>query len=562
MSTRRKVLVGAGVVLLLGVLIFRALRADRGDVVEVRAEEVGHRDLVAHVTATGHIEPRRSVQIQSDISGRIVRLTVEEGQDVEEGDLLLEIDPTQYRAAVRQARARLSEARSRQAQARADYLQARREWERMEKLQERTPDLVTAQEAEQARTRAEVREAELEAAEHSVDQAEAALEEAQDRLDKTVIRAPMSGQITRLNVEQGETAIVGTMNNPGSLLLTIADLSTMEAVVEVDETDVTRVSAGDSASVEIDAFPDRAFAGRVTKIGNSSMQPRTGAGAGQDDAVDFEVRVLLDDPPAGIRPDLSATADIITARRPDALSIPIISLTLQDTVDLGEGWRGSATADPTLDRGVVEGVFVVEGDEARFRPVRVGIAGNSYFEVTEGLTPGDTVVSGTYQAVRDLRHGDRVELTEVTPRPDPPAADGDGNAGDEEAGDGTGASDTEGSASTEADAPRTDGATTASDAEVDADDEDTAFFVVVVSARDSAGVAGTVEGLGTGGRPIHIRPYRDDRDRLWWRGMLGPYEERATAEDRAEDLREAGLETDPWVGRFPAVDASTGASRG
>jgi HlyD family secretion protein len=423
MSTRRKSLLGAGVVLLLGFLVFRAVQADRGDAVEVRAEEVGPRDLVARVTATGHIEPRSSVEIQSDISGRIVRLPVEEGEDVEEGDLLLEIDPTQYAAAVRQARARLSEARSRAAQARADYLQAQREWERMEKLQERTPDLVTAQEAEQARTRAEVREAELEAAKHAVEQAEAALEEAQDRLDKTVIRAPMSGRITRLNVEQGETAIVGTMNNPGSHLLTIADLSSMEAVVEVDETDVTQVSTGDSASVEIDAFPDSTFAGRVRKIGNSSMQPRSQAGGGQDDAVDFEVRILLSDPPEGIRPDLSATADVITDRRPDALAIPIISLTLQDTADLGEDWRGDAVGDPLLDRGVVEGVFVVEGGEARFRPVRVGIAGSSHFEVVEGLAAGDTVVSGTYQAIRDLGDGDPVELTRVEARPD---ASGDG----------------------------------------------------------------------------------------------------------------------------------------
>lgn len=428
MSTRRKALVAAGVVLLLALLVFRALRADRGNVVEVRAEEVGQRDLVARVTATGHIEPRRSVQIQSDISGRIVRLPLEEGQDVEEGDLLLEIDPTQYRAAVRQARARLSEARSREAQARADYLQARREWERMETLQERTPDLVTAQEAEQARTRAEVREAELEAAEHAVEQTEAALEEARDRLDRTVIRAPMTGRVTRLDVEQGETAIVGTMNNPGSLLLTIADLSTMEAVVEVDETDVTRVEVGDSASVEIDAFPDRSFAGRVTKIGNSALQPRSGAaaaGAGQDEAVDFEVRVLLSDPPAGIRPDLSTTAEIVTDRRSGALSIPIIALTLQDTTELDEGWRGGAPRDPVFDRGVVEGVFVVEGGEARFRPVRVGIAGRSHFEVLEGLAESDTVVSGSYQAIRDLRPGDRVELTEVAPRPASPASGDD-----------------------------------------------------------------------------------------------------------------------------------------
>lgn len=412
----KKILIGTGLVLLLGVLTFMAVRRGGGETVEVRAEVVGARDLVSRVTATGHVEARRSVDISADISGRVVELPVEEGDEVEEGDLLLVIDPTQYRAAVRRAEAALAEARAREARARSSFEQARRQFERTRKLKERGQDYITDQELETARTEVEVAEAELEAANHSVAQAEAALEEAEDRLAKTVIHAPMTGRVTRLDVEQGETAVVGTMNNPGSLLLTVSDLAEMEAVLEVDETDVTAVSAGDSATVEIDAFPDRAFAGRVRKIGNSSVRGRGQPQAGGDEAVDFEVRIDLADPPVGIRPDLSATGDIITAVRRDVLAIPIIGLTLRTADQLGIRPDSAAALRPdgaAAGRGV-EGVFVVGADSVRFQPVRVGIAGQSYFEVLEGLNAGDTVVAGPYRAIRDLEPGSRVEITELT----------------------------------------------------------------------------------------------------------------------------------------------------
>ncbi len=411
MSRGKKILIGAGVALLIGVMALQAVTGG-GDAVSVRAEVVRERDLVSRVTATGHIEPKRSVDISADLSGRIVELPVEEGQDVAADDLLLVIDPTQYEASLRAARARLSEASARASRTRSDYLQAGREWDRIRQLQERTPDLVTAQEAEQARTRAEVAEAEWQAARHAVDQAEAAVEEAEDRLEKTVIRSPMDGRVTRLNVDRGETAVVGTMNNPGSLLLTVSDLSVMEAVIEVDETEIPRVAIGDSASVEIDAFPDTAFAGTVTKIGNSSVRPRSATSASQDQAVDFEVRITLDDPPGGIRPDLSATADVITATRQQVLAIPIVALTLQDTADLLEGWR-DRVPEGVRPAEELEGVFRATGGEARFQPVRVGVTGDNYFEVSAGLAAGDTVVSGTYQAVRDLADGDAIEITSV-----------------------------------------------------------------------------------------------------------------------------------------------------
>ncbi|HKK08969.1 MAG TPA: efflux RND transporter periplasmic adaptor subunit, partial [Gemmatimonadota bacterium] len=312
------------------------------------------------------------------------------------------------------------------------YDQAQRDWDRMKQLKQRTPDLVTDTEAEQARTKADVQKALFQSAQHAVSQSQAAVEEAQDRLDKTVIKAPIAGRVTRLNVEKGETAVVGTMNNPGSLLLTVADLSVMEAVVKVDETDVPNIHVGDSASVSIDAWPDSAFAGVVTKVASSAMTDRSSRSANaqstSDQAVDFEVRIQLDDPPPGIRPDLSCTADVVTATRKDALSIPIISLTLRDTL------RAGPAPDSTTGRAgqtEVEGVFQVSGGEVHFRPVQVGIAGDAYFEVTSGLAAGDTVVSGPYRTVRDLEDGNRVRVQKVEgAAPGSPAGTDTAAAGD------------------------------------------------------------------------------------------------------------------------------------
>lgn len=421
MSRGRKILIGVGVAAVVGVLAARAVMAGGEKAVTVRAEEVERRDLVAQVRASGHIEPRRSVDISADISGRIVQLPVEEGQNVREGDLLLVIDPTQYEAFLRRAEASLAEARAREVQARTDYTQARRDADRLNQLKERTEDLVTDQEVEQAITLAEVKESLWNAAEHGVANARAAVSEAQDRVNKTVIRAPMTGRITRLSVEKGETAIVGTMNNPGSLLLTVADLSEMEAVIEVDETDVPEISIGDSASVEIDAFPNRRFAGRVTKIGNSSIRPVSSVTAGaSDQAIDFEVRIALDDPPEEIRPDLSATANVVTATRDDVLAIPIIALTLIDEEDfevleneLTDNGEEGESPFGGRDASQIEGVYVVEeGNVVRFTQVQIGVTGDNYFEVIEGLEEGQTVVSGSYQAIRELRDGTLIEVEE------------------------------------------------------------------------------------------------------------------------------------------------------
>ncbi len=424
----KKAIIAVVVVGLLATMGFLAMQREGRGAVEVRVEAVGLRDLIDDVSATGHIEPKTHVDITTDVAGRIIELPVEEGQDVEEGDLLLQIDPALFRAAVNRAEAGVAQAQATLAQQRAAYEQAQRDADRLTALQARGTDFVTEAEVEQAVTNAEVQHRLFEASEHSVQQAEANLDQERDRLGKTTIRAPMSGRITRLNVERGETAIVGTMNNPGSLLLTVADLSVMEAVIEVDETDVPDITIGDSAYVEIDAFPNQRFVGTVTEIGNSSivpLNPATSGGSAQ--AIDFEVRIELREPPEGIRPDLSATADVITATRDQVASIPITALTLMDADEYEEIPNENLPSAPGSDAvRDIEGVFVVEGDIVRFRPVEIGIAGENYFEVVSGIELGTTVVSGSFQAIRELGDGSRIRID----GPGPGAAvNGDGSGG-------------------------------------------------------------------------------------------------------------------------------------
>jgi HlyD family secretion protein len=421
MSSRGKVVLGTLLVLVLGSAAAVSVAKGRNRGVEVRMEEVARRDLVSTVTVSGNVRARRAVDISADVMGRIIQLNVEEGQEVTEGMVLLRIDPSQPEAAVSRAQAGLSQAQAQVAQQRANLLRAEREHARMVALWNRDSTLVSPLQLEDAETNLEVARSLFQAAEHGVSQAAAALNEAQNQLSKTIIRAPISGKVTRLNVEAGETVVVGTMNNPGSLILTVSDLSVVEAVMAVDETDVPEISLGDSTLVELDAFPGRRFTGKVTKIGNSAIVPPSQtAGTGQTAAIDFEVVITLDDPVIQLRPDLSATADIITAVRESVVSIPIISLTVRNPEGLEAPpatEEDTGIPEPARPRGPlareqepvdVEGVFVVREGVAHFTPVVIGITGQEYFEVVSGVEPGDTVVAGPYQRIRELQDGDPV----------------------------------------------------------------------------------------------------------------------------------------------------------
>src|SRR6266567_932548 len=331
MSKRNKVLLGGGIGVLVVVLILVSVSAKRDKGTEVRFETVGRRDLIAAVTASGKIQPKKKVDISADITGRITRIAVREGDLVTKGQFLLQIDPTIYQANLQQAEATLASSQAAAVQAKANRDQAERALKRTKELRDQNPNLISPEQLEQAQTAFEVADANLTAAQHQVDQARAAVRSARDNLRKTTLVAPMSGRVTRLPVEEGEVAVPSTFSKDIGLLMTISDLSVIQAKVQVDETDVVRLHLGDSVEVSIDAFPDTAFVGRVTKVSNSSTQNPGSSAPGQNDrAVDYEVEVTLHHPPSDVRPDLSATARIVTDTRKHALSIPIISLTVRE----------------------------------------------------------------------------------------------------------------------------------------------------------------------------------------------------------------------------------------
>lgn len=410
MSRGAKIGLGIGItVVVLGALAVMAGGRGSGEV-EVRMEPVARRGLVSAVTASGNIEAKSQVDVQSEVTARILRITVNEGDLVQKGQLLVELDQVQFKGAVDRAEALLTSSQAGELQATANRDQARRALNRALEIKRTQPTLISDEAVEQAQQAFDVAEANLKASQAQVAQSRASLREAQDNLARTRLYAPISGRVVRLAVEEGEVAVPGTFSRDVGLLMRIADLSVIQAVVKVDETDVVRLALDDSVAVSIDAFPDTTFIGRVTKIANSAAA-LSATGQSTDRAVDFEVEITIENPPADVRPDLSMTARIITDVRENVLSIPIIALTARPPQTAGD----TAQATPLVDSTTagkpkdIEGVFVVENGIARFRPVKVGIAGDEHFEVLTGLEEGETIVAGSYQAIRDMTDSTRVK---------------------------------------------------------------------------------------------------------------------------------------------------------
>jgi HlyD family secretion protein len=418
MSRRTKVGLIVAVVLVVGGIVAFRINKSRNAATEVRLEQVGRRDLVSAVTASGKIEAKTSVDISADITGRIIEIAVREGDIVKRGQFLLQIDPAQYEAAVARAQGVVASTQAILLQTKASRDQAQRAWNRAKQLTELGENLIAPETAEQAQTALEVAEANYQSTKAQLEQARAGLQESRDNLAKTRLTAPISGRVVRLAVEEGEVAVPGTFSRETGLLMTVADLSVILAKVQVDETDVVRLKARDSVEVNIDAYPDTTFSGQVTKVSQSAkLTPTQTASGSNDRAVDFDVEITLKNPPADIRPDLSCTARIVTDTRNDALSIPIIALTVRDH----EKIPNESEAGPPVDtlrarfqKREAEGVFIVRDGAATFRPVKVGVAGDEYFEVVDGLREGETIVAGTYQAIRDLKDGAKVRQADTT----------------------------------------------------------------------------------------------------------------------------------------------------
>lgn len=419
MSRRTKlgVIVAVVVLAVVGVVAFR-INSKRNAGTEVRLEKVGRRDLVSAVTASGKIEAKTSVDISADITGRITDIAVHEGDLVKRGQFLLQIDPAQYKAAVARAEGVVASTQATLLQTRATRDQAQRAWDRARQLTQLGDNLIAPETAEQAKTALEVAEANYQSTKAQLEQGRAGLQEAKDNLAKTRLTAPISGRVVRLAVEEGEVAVPGTFSRETGLLMTVADLSVILAKVQVDETDVVRLKQSDSVQVTIDAYPDTTFTGRVTKVSHSAkLTPTETASGSTDRAVDFDVEITLKNPPADIRPDLSCTARIVTDTRANALSIPIIALTVREHEKIPNESEAAPPVDTLRARfkkKEADGVFVVRNGVATFRPVRTGVAGDEYFEVVDGLREGETIVAGTYQAIRDLKDGAKVRAADTT----------------------------------------------------------------------------------------------------------------------------------------------------
>ena len=406
MSRKKKFILIAIGVIGVGSFAMMKFRNSGPKITDVQTDSVSHLDIMATISASGQIQPRVRVNLSSDVSGRIVALNVVEGQLVEKGQVMLRIDSAQFQAAYERSVASLASVNAQAAQTLENTRQVQRNLERMEQLAREAPTSVTQESLEQLRAQANVAKIQSEAVKYSVQQAEAGLRDAKNNLEKTVIVAPMSGRVTRLNVREGETAIVGNLNKDAAALLTISDMSVLETRIRVDETEVTRISVGDSAQIQIDAFPDTSFTGQVVSVATSSTRAPGAAPTSLQAAVDFEVTIRLLDPPAATRPDFSATAKVITAIRKNALAIPIGALTIRDNPNLStEETPGDTAKGPNKKvKRDLEGVFVVGTDnKAVFRPVTIGITGETHFEVLDGLREGEVIVVGPFQAIRDMR---------------------------------------------------------------------------------------------------------------------------------------------------------------
>jgi HlyD family secretion protein len=369
----------------------------------VQAAKVERADLQAKVTANGKVQAQRKVDISATVAGQITQLAVREGDPVKKGQFLLQIDPASSRAAARgneasmQALLReLDSARAHLVQARADEVRAESNYQ---------ASISSAAERERARTAVATAEGAFRAAEGRVEQARASLEGARDVLSKTVVRSPIDGIVTARRVEEGEVAVVGVLNQPGTVLLTISDMSVVEAEVEVDETSIPSVKLGQEAIVRIDAYPNRTFNGVVTEVGNSPIL-RTGApGAGE--AIKFRVKVQLKNPPADVKPGLSAQAEVLTGFSAQAVVVPIQALIVRELPRKpGEAPKPGAPRDE-------EGVYLMEDAKARFRAIKTGLLGELSVEVTSGLSGGEMIITGPFKALRELKDGDAVKQEEA-----------------------------------------------------------------------------------------------------------------------------------------------------
>ncbi len=439
--SRKNVLI-AIVIVLVGAAVVAAnlyYKKDKG--LTVTTDVIKTRDLEAVVSASGKIQPKRLVNIAAETPGRVVNLAVQEGDRIHKGQFLLQIDPKSLSTRVDsgtaslqanvltldQMRQSIETARVQIDQAQQNLTRQRNLWAQQlttrEALDKAENDLKTAQSA------LSEREKQMKPQESRIAQERATLESARYDLSKVRIESPIDGIVTRRNIQEGETAVIGTMNNAGTVLLQLADMGVIQAEVEVDETNIPTVQLGQRAKITIDALPDRSFKGHVSEIGNSPIQA-TAAAAGTQ-ATNFKVVVILDEVVPEVRPGFTCTADITTATRKEVVSVPIPAVAVRELIydaggqvvrepktdkkrrvaaDATPATTSTSDLKPGQTRKETEGVFAVRDSRAEFVPIKMGVAGDKYFEVLTGLKAGDQVITGPYNSVRGMADGDVVKV--------------------------------------------------------------------------------------------------------------------------------------------------------
>jgi HlyD family secretion protein len=462
MKTWHKIAIGAGAVVVLGGIVLFSVNQAKKGVVTVQTAKVAKQDsLVSLVTASGEVKPTTFTNVTAQGFGRITEILVKEGDHIKKGDRLLLQENVQANADVEGQTAALSSAgatmksmesafqlvEAELTQAKADAEKSKRDWERAEGLDK--DGLISKEEydrrkgtfesdsakVEQKRALVEQRRAELEYAHWVLAQGQATLKRAKDVLSKTTYTSPINGIVSYLPVRLGEYVVPGIQNSQGSFLMTLSDMSVVTAEVKVDETDIVNVKMGQEADVTIDAVPGKVFKGKVTEIGSQAVLRSSGLTTTQSttstqEAKDFKVVVTLTNPPDNLRPGLSTTAKIKTAEKKNVVAIPIQALAMRTRKELEEAAKNAknkgdssvtlaappppAPGDPKKDE--VQGVFVVNGRKAVFRPVETGIAGITDIEITKGLQSGDEIVVGSYKALRTLKPESSVKVDNSAPK--------------------------------------------------------------------------------------------------------------------------------------------------
>jgi HlyD family secretion protein len=404
MSKKVKIIVGVAVVLGLGAILAFSLSGKDRNLARVTTAKVERVDLLAKVTANGKIQARRKVDLSALVMGQIVNLAVKEGDHVKRGQLLLQIDKAQLAAAAQGREASLAAMRHDLDAAKANAAQAKLDYQRAKGNYDAR--ILSEAEYQKAKSSLDTAEATLAATEQRMNQASADLLGSRDSLSKTTVTAPIDGIVTALPVKEGEVTVIGTMNNPGTQLLTISDMGEVEAVMMVDETSVPQVKIGQTASLSIDAYPGRNFPGLVTEVGSSPIpknDPDLLSLTQGSEAINFKVKIRVEKPPETIRPGFSVTAEIETGREAGATAIPIQALVVRDVPKKNDK-APRASGRPETE----EGVYVVKGGKLEFVKVETGLAGELMIEVKKGPALGAEIVTGPFKVLRQVKEGDKV----------------------------------------------------------------------------------------------------------------------------------------------------------